>query len=73
MITEVAGIWTAHARLSAWDENGDGVVTLTRFDQHIGAFDVYRFPIGWRGGSIDRADIPASAKALARRVMRELP
>jgi len=73
MIIEASGIWLAEARLSAWDESGDGVVFLARKGQRAGAFDVYRFPVGWRGGAIDRSELPRVAKALAHRVMRRLP
>lgn len=73
MITEQKGPWMAEARLTAWDEVGDGIVTLTRNGEHVGTFTVYRFPIGWRSGALLRSSIPATGKAVGARAVKRLP
>lgn len=73
MIREIDGPWTAMARLATMDERSDAVIIVSRRSVPMGSFEAYRFPAGWRSGAIDRSLIPTRAKALARRVMNQLP
>jgi hypothetical protein len=68
---QVGKSWIVTARPAFWDENCDGVVTVT--GKKSMNLNCYMFPIGWRSVDIDRSELPQQVKAACKKAMRSLP
>lgn len=74
MLEEDVRCWTVRV-MPAYVGGGEAAVQCrdNRTGRTTNPAYLYRFPVGWRGGQIDRMPVPEYVKAKARQLMRQLP